>query len=140
MPAGYALHLSVDSLPPLLQEFERLIGLEPTMALVRHSGGLRIYIPMPERVTADHTFAQVIGLENLLKLAEVYGGESHFQLPKAEKALIQVRNARIAEAYRTHKTARELACEYHLTEGQIVRIVAAMGVKAPEDRRQAALF
>ncbi|WP_422847591.1 Mor transcription activator family protein [Acidovorax sp. M14] len=132
--------ISIEFLPPLLQDFERLIGLEPTMALVRHSGGLRIYIPTPERVTADHIFAHVIGLENLLKLAEVYGGESHFQLPKAERALIQVRNARIAQAYTTHKTARELAVEYHLTERQVERILAAAGAEAPEDRRQAVLF
>jgi Mor family transcriptional regulator len=132
--------ISTEFLPPLLQDFERLIGLEPTMALVRHSGGLRIYIPTPERVTADHIFAHVIGLENLLKLAEVYGGESHFQLPKAERALIQVRNARIAQAYTTHKTARELAVEYHLTERQVERILAAAGAEAPEDRRQAVLF
>lgn len=110
------------------------------MALVRHSGGLRIYIPTPERVTPDHPFAREIGLGNLVKLAEVYGGEDHFQLPKAERALIQVRNARIARAYATQKTARELAVEYHLTEGQIVRIVAAMGTSAPSDRRQATLF
>ena len=132
--------IPTELLPPLLQEFERLIGLEPTMALVRHSGGLRIYIPTPERVTADHIFAHVIGLENLLKLAEVYGGESHFQLPKAERALIQVRNARIAQAYTTHKTARELAVEYHLTERQVERILEAAGAEAPEDRRQALLF
>lgn len=133
---------SIDSelLPQLLQDFVRTIGLEPTMALVRHSGGLRIYIPTPERCTVDHVFAHVIGLDNLLKLAKVYGAEDHFQLPKAEKALIHVRNTRIARAYATHKTARELAIEYHLTEGQIVRIVAAMGAKPPVDRRQAALF
>jgi Mor family transcriptional regulator len=110
------------------------------MALVRHSGGLRIYIPTPERVSSEHPFAHVIGLSNLLSLAQVYGGEAHFQLPKAERALIQVRNARIAHAYATHKTARELAVEYHLTEGQIARIVASMGVAAPTDRRQAKLF
>ena len=138
MPPSPAIPL--DLLPPLLQDFVRLIGLDPTMALVRHSGGLRIYVPTPERVTPDHSFAHVIGLDNLLKLAEVYGGESHFQLPKAEKALIQVRNARIAHAYETCKTARELAVEYHLTEGQIVRIVAVMGATAPTDRRQAVLF
>lgn len=132
--------IPVDLLPPLLQDFERLIGLDATMALVRHSGGLRIYIPTPERVTRDHPFAHEIGLGSLLKLAEVYGGEAHFQLPKAERALIQVRNARIANAYSTHKTARELAVEYRLTERQIVRIVAAMGASAPDDRRQATLF
>ena len=132
--------IPTELLPPLLQEFERLIGLEPTMALIRHSGGLRIYIPTPERVTADHIFAHVIGLENLLKLAEVYGGESHFQLPKAERALVQVRNERIEKDYTTHKTARELAVEHHLTERQVERILAAAGAEAPEDRRQALLF
>lgn len=132
--------IDLDLLPPLLQDFERLIGLEATMALVRHSGGLRIYIPTPDRVTEEHTYAKVIGTANLRKLAEVYGRESHFQLPKAERALISVRNARICAAYATHKTARELAAEYHLTEGQIVRIVAAQGVTAPSDRRQGALF
>lgn len=132
--------ISVELLPPLLQDFERLIGLDATMALVRHSGGLRIYIPTPERVTRDHPFAHEIGLDNLSKLAEVYGGEAHFQLPKAERALIQVRNARIAHAFSTHKTARELAMEYNLTERQIVRIVAEMGASAPCDRKQAVLF
>lgn len=132
--------LDLDLLPPLLQDFVRLIGLEATMAFVRHSGGLRIYIPTPARATDDHDYAKVIGTANLRVLAEVYGGESHFQLPKAERALIAVRNSRIAAAYATHKTARELAAEYHLTESQIVRIVAAQGVTAPVDRRQGALF
>lgn len=132
--------IPADLLPPLLQDFVHRIGLEPTMALVKHSGGLRIYIPTPERATPDHPFSAVIGLDNLLALAAEYGGLPHFQLPKAEKALIAVRNARIAQAYSTHKTARELAAEHGLTEGQIVRIVAAMGVTAPVDRRQTALF
>lgn len=138
MPASPAIPL--DLLPPLLQDFVRLIGLDATMALVKHSGGLRIYIPTPDRATPEHSFANVIGLDNLLALAEEYGGLPHFQLPKAEKALIAVRNARIAQAYSTHKTARELAAEHGLTEGQIVRIVAAMGATAPVDRRQTALF
>lgn len=138
MPTSTAI--PTDLLPPLLQDIVRLIGLEPTMALVRHSGGLRIYIPTPERAGPEHPFANVVGLDNLLKLAGEYGGLPHFQLPKAEKALIAVRNARIAQAYSTHKTARELAAEHGLTEGQIVRIVAAMGATAPVDRRQTALF
>lgn len=138
MPTSTAI--PTDLLPPLLQDIVRLIGLEPTMALVKHSGGLRIYIPTPERAGPEHPFASVIGIDNLLKLAGEYGGLPHFQLPKAEKALIAVRNARIAQAYTTQKTARELASEYHLTEGQIVRIVAAMGATAPVDRRQTALF
>lgn len=132
--------IPIDLLPPLLQEFERLVGLQSTMALVRRWGGLRVYFPTPERVTEDHPYAAVIGTDALLKLAKEYGGLPHFQLPKAERALQAVRNARIAEDYATNKTAREIAAEYGLTEGQVVRIVASLGVTAPLDRRQRALF
>lgn len=132
--------IPIDLLPPLLQEFERLVGLQATMALVRRWGGLRVYFPTPERVTEDHPYAAVIGVDALLKLAEEYGGLPHFQLPKAERALQAVRNVRIAADYATNKTAREIAAEYGLTEGQVVRIVASMGVAAPLDRRQRALF
>ena len=134
------LTVPIDLLPPLLQEFERLVGLQATMALVQKWGGLRVYFPTPERVTEDHSYASVIDMDALLKLAEEYGGLPHFQLPKAERALQAVRNARIAAEYATNKTAREIAAEYGLTEGQVVRIVSSMGVTAPIDRRQRALF
>ncbi|CAM4371156.1 Mor transcription activator family protein [Comamonas aquatilis] len=135
-----AITVPIDLLPPLLQEFERLVGLQATMALVQKWGGLRVYFPTPERVTEDHPYAAVIGMDALFKLAEEYGGLPHFQLPKAERALQAVRNARIAAEYATNKTAREIAAEYGLTEGQVVRIVAMLGVSAPPDRRQRALF
>jgi len=132
--------IPIDLLPPLLQDFERLIGLQATMALVQRWGGLRVYFPTPDRVTPDHPYARVIGTEALIKLAKEYGSLPHFQLPKAERALLAVRNARIAADYATNKTARRIAAEYGLTEGQVVRIVATMGVTAPLDRRQRALF
>lgn len=136
----HTISVPIDLLPPLLRDFERLIGLQATMALVQRWGGLRVYFPTPERVTPDHPYAKVIGMEALLKLAREYGRLPHFQLPKAERALQSVRNSRIAAAYATNKTAREIAADYGLTEGQVVRIVATLGVTAPPDRRQRALF
>lgn len=97
-------------------------------------------VPTPDRVSDAHHLAQVVGLDNLRKLAEVYSGEDHFQLPKAERALLAVRNARIASDYSTHKTARQLAAEYRLTERQVTRILSDLGAAAPMDRRQGALF
>lgn len=136
-----SIHLPTDLLPPLLQDFERMIGLPATMALVRAVGGLRVYFPTPDRVTPEHPYAAIIGLDNLLKIAHSeYGGKEHFQFPKAERALMAVRNARIAADYAGAKTARDLAAEHGLTESQIVRIVASLGVTAPPDRRQRALF
>ncbi|ABM33491.1 Mor transcription activator family protein [Paracidovorax citrulli] len=132
--------IDTELLPPLLQDFVRLIGLEATLTLVRAHGGLRIFIPTPARCKEDHAFAQLIGLDKLLILAREYGASNHFALPKAERALLAVRDARIAHAYAHHKTARELAAEFHLTERHIERIVAAAGVTAPRDRQQGTLF
>lgn len=133
--------LATMLLPPLLQDFVRLIGVQAVMALVERVGGLRIYIPTPKNATADHQFAEIIGVDNLVKLGEAYGGQEHFQLPKAYSALVALRNARIAADYSTTtKTARQLAVEHRLTESQIVRIVARQGATAPADRRQLKLL
>ncbi|ATH13538.1 hypothetical protein CHL79_14510 [Delftia acidovorans] len=125
-----------DLLPPLLQDFERLIGLQPTMALVQRWGGLRIYVPTPDKVTPEHPYAATIGVPALLQLAREYGGLPHFQLPRAARALQALRNQRIAADYATDKTARQLAAEHGITEGQVGRIVAALGVTAPARRRR----
>jgi Mor family transcriptional regulator len=114
--------LSTELLPKVLQEFVRLIGLHATMLLVERFGGLRIYIPL--NPTADHHFAQLIGWDNLQKLSQVYGREDHFQLPKAERALTAVRNAKIKSEYGP-KSIRQLAAEHGLTERHITRIVGA---------------
>ena len=95
----HAIPVPIDLLPPLLQDFERLVGLKATMALVKVYGGLRVYFPTVDRAQADHPYAALIGLDNLLKLSQEYGGQQHFQLPKAERALLAVRNARIAADY-----------------------------------------
>lgn len=112
--------LSVDLLPGVLQEFVRLIGLPATMLLVEKFGGLRIYIPL--NPTPEHHFAQLIGFDKLQRLSAEYGREDHFELPKAERALLALRNAKI-RADRATKSIRQLASEYGMTERHIVRII-----------------
>jgi Mor family transcriptional regulator len=126
--------LSVDLLPKVLQEFVRLIGLQATMLLVDKFGGLRIYIPL--NATPDHHFAQLIGFANLERLSKVYGREQHFELPKAERALIVLRNAKIRDEYR-FKSLRQLAAEHGLTERHVTRIV---GADPSSDEDQVELF
>jgi len=75
--------IPIDLLPPLLQEFERLVGLQATMALVRRWGGLRVYFPTPERVTEDHPYAEVIGIGVVAQMpvaAEVGSGDERDEL------------------------------------------------------------
>lgn len=131
--------VATEPLPPLLQRFVGLIGIGPTMELVRRFGGVRVYVPTPERATPDHPWAAIIGADNLLALAREFGGEEHFQLPRAERAMKAVRNARIVDDY-ARKTAREMALEHRLTESQVVRILSTAGAKPPVDRSQRSLF
>lgn len=126
--------LSTDLLPRVLQDFVRLIGLHATMLLVERFGGLRIYIPL--HPSPEHHFAQLIGLANLQKLSAVYGREDHFELPKAERALLALRNARIKAEYGP-KSIRQLAAEYQLTERHVTRIV---GTPDPRNDDQPELF
>lgn len=121
--------LAEDLLPPLLQDFVRLIGVTATMLLVERFGGLRIYIPA--RPNADHHLAQLIGLDALQKLSEVYGLETHFQLPKAMHALLAIRDRKIIAEYGP-KSIRQLAAEHHLTERHVTRIVAAAHSSNPD--------
>lgn len=132
--------MAVDLLPPLLQRFVELIGLGPTMELVRRFGGVRVYVPTPERVTPEHAWVAIIGIDNLRALAGEFGGLPHFQLPNADRVLKAVRNARIAADYSTQKTARQLALEHRLTEGQVVRILSKAGASPPVDKSQRRLF
>ena len=136
---GMSEPVEADLLPPLLQRFVELIGLAPTMELVRRFGGVRLYVPTPERVSADHPLAAIVGEANLRALAGEFGGQQHFQLPKAERAVKAARNARIVAGYGV-KSARELALEYGITEGQVVRILSAAGAQPPESRFQQGLF
>lgn len=135
-----ASEIDTTLLPPLLKSFVRLIGIKATLDFVEAYGGLRIYVPAPKNCTPDHPYSKIIGIDNLRKLATVYCQEDHFQLPRGTHALLDARNKAIAHAYSTHKTARELAVQYKLTETQIGRIIGRLGAKPPRDRRQATLF
>jgi Mor family transcriptional regulator len=132
--------LFVDLLPPMLQEFVRLIGLQATMKMVQAYGGLRIYVP--KYPTPDHTYAELIGFDNLVKLSKVFGRQDHFQLPKATRALEAIRNAKIIADYgaKPPKTARQLAAEHSLTERQICRILATVPTLPAGNDEQFNLF
>lgn len=73
----------------------------------------------------------------ILPLCEAYGGEEHFDIPRAVRALRHLRDTRIRAEYAT-RSAAELAREHALTERQVFKIV---GRQAPAtDERQEALF
>ena len=128
--------INVDDLPGVLQDICALIGLHPTMKLVEAYGGVRIYVP--KRVEPDHELARLIGLSNAEALSGAYGGEVHFDIPKAELALKAVRNAKIRSLRAEGVSVRNLSLNPEfgrLTERTIRDICGEMG-----DDRQVSLF
>jgi Mor family transcriptional regulator len=131
--------IRVDDLPVLLRDFVHLIGITATMRLVEEYGGTRIYIPKRD-ITEDHELAHIIGLAHLRTLARVYGGEKHFELPKASHALAAIRRREIIASYGP-KSLRQLAREYRLTERRVSQIIAeANAERHAASARQVALF
>ncbi|MFZ6748538.1 Mor transcription activator family protein [Undibacterium sp. Ren11W] len=128
--------ISIDDLPQQLRQVADLIGLQATLVLVRHYGGVRLYVPM--LMTPEHILSRLIGFETALKLASEFGGIDHFDIPRATGALRLVRNRQIADKYVKGKSLRNLALEYAMTERAIVKILA--GVGTTQEDRQANLF
>lgn len=125
--------INTDLLPPVLQDLVALIGLPLTMKLVDKHGGTRLFVPKLG-AAADHPLAQLLGPQAAHKLVQSYGGEEHFDIPLAMRALKAVRNAQI-RAQRPHTSASRLAREHHTTERNI-RLICGEIV----DDRQVGLF
>ncbi len=125
--------LDTDLLEPILQDIVALIGLHHTMKLVHAYGGVRLYVPV-QPLDDEHYLVRLIGAAAAKKLQAMYGGEPHFDIPKAERALRAVRDNEI-RAKRPHTSVRLLALEYRLTERQIRTICGEL-----EDDRQVGLF
>jgi len=120
-------------LPGVLREIAELIGLSSTLVLVKHYGGIRLYVP--KQFDPDHPITKIVGHEASLKLVETYGGIDHFDIPKGEIAVKAVRDKQIRAERGGGATHASLAVKFRLTERQIRNICG------PEvDDRQAALF
>lgn len=66
-------------------------------------------------------YAELIGIENLMKLSHTFGGTSIY-IPKEKELLKDFKYKQIAKEF-TGKNAKELARKYHLSERTIYRII-----------------
>jgi Mor family transcriptional regulator len=128
------IEIDTDLLPPILQNIVAGIGLPLTMKLVQARGGVRLYVPKLE-LEDDHYLVQLLGREAAEKLQSMFGGDEHFDLPKAERALRAVRDTEIRRRRIKGESVRSLALEYGLTERQIYAICDEL-----MDDRQVSLF
>ncbi len=130
------IHAEIDTdlLPPILQDIVGQIGLSKTMALVQARGGVRLYVPKLD-LDDDHYLVTLLGREAAEKLQQMFGGDEHFDLPKAERAIRAVRDSEIRRRRVRGESVRCLALEYGLTERQIYLICDEL-----VDDRQVGLF
>lgn len=129
-------NVSVDDLPRLLREMVALIGMQATLAIVQHYGGVRLYVPIT--MTPEHILARQIGADAAFKLSGEYGGLDHFYIPRAAVALRSARNTEIVDKFVKGVTLRQLALSYGMTERGVTKILATQDVA--RDDRQTGLF
>jgi hypothetical protein len=129
-------NVAVDSLPSVLRDMAGIIGLQATLKIVKHYGGVRLYVP--RSMSPEHILSRIIGFEAAIKLAGEFGGMDHFDIPRAVAAIRATRNAEMSEKFRKGKTLRELAIEYAMTERGVMKALDASGTS--HDDRQSPLF
>lgn len=125
--------LDESLLPGVLRDIAALIGVPGTLQIVKHYGGVRLYVP--KRFDPDHVLVKILGHAAVVKLIEHFGGEEHFDIPRCQIAGNAMRNAAIRDEY-GKLTQSQLARKYDLTERQIRNILAEI----EPDEKQEELF
>lgn len=108
--------------PKTLRLIAEYCGDGVALGVWHHYGGG--HLSVPSKVTEDHHLAQNLGLQDALLLCEKFSGEL-FQVPKANKILIMIRNQVIRRQRQQGKLQFQLAREHKLTERQIQTICSS---------------
>lgn len=123
-----APEIAVDErlLPPQLRRMIAAIGLPATVVLLQARGGTRLKLPTGRlRSRRSQVLSGLIGPEAAQAFQAEFcrPGRASMDLPKADKILMQVRNAAIHREAEADSLA-ELALRYRLTIRQVQNILA----------------
>ena len=108
-------------LPPSLAELVDVIGVAATLALAERCGGMRVYVPMEEHLSADHELVKLLGEATARELSRARAKEI-LDVPHAAAYLRELRDREIRAAYQA-ESADRLASRYRLSRRQIFVIV-----------------
>jgi Mor family transcriptional regulator len=120
-----------ELLPHNLKELSELIGLDPTLSLIKNFGGSALYIP--KSVGANHKLS-CLGLDVIKILVQTFGG-SVLHIPLCRRIEKEIRNQQITEA-RQSSTIAALAKEFDLSERHIWLILKKGRDNAAEIKHQ----
>lgn len=128
-----------------MQQFIDLVGVGPTLALVRALGGNVIKVPSRERSEGRlrARLIEIMGERAALLFIDRYAAET-LAIARCAAAARDERDRRIIAAYDSGSSVASLATEHAMTERQVRTILKrtpgeALGV-APGQPRQTTLF
>jgi hypothetical protein len=133
--------VDLSRLPTTLRRLIRSIGLPATLHLLTARGGTRWYLGGVRGRRDRKLLVSIIGQTAAEAFYAEFGGEAgrtEVTLPKADKILIQYRDAQI-RADQTRSLA-ELAVMYRLTSRHIQNIRRGAEPEEPVENRQIDLF
>lgn len=112
-----------------LDEIITLIGIQPTIELVRRYGGRMIRIPV--KVGVEHAITLCVGFDASEKMAAAYGGED-LHVPAERVLLMRLRNERIVSLYTAKPpenwSVNALSIEFGIDRQMIYKILRQAGV------------
>lgn len=115
-----------------LDHVVKLIGIQPTIRLVRLKGGRDISFSKTENLHDLHWMVVLIGLENAKKMCGEFNGIT-LKLPIETNALLQLRNLAIAEDFKAGKSISSLANTYGIDRKLVQTILDKMGLRKKDD-------
>jgi len=100
-------------LPESLHDMMAVISLQSLLILIKTQGGTRVIIP--KNIKPDHWLVGLIGMDDVKKLAALYGGEL-VKMPRCTKLLALARDIKILQDRRARLSGAQLALKYGMTE------------------------
>lgn len=107
------LDVMPDYLPKSLHHLMTVISLKSLLILIKSQGGTRP--PIPSIASAEHWLADLIGMDDFKKLAELYGGDT-LDVPRCVKLRTLARDVEILHDSRARMSLKQLALKYEMTE------------------------
>ncbi|MBF0611974.1 MAG: hypothetical protein G8345_03910 [Magnetococcales bacterium] len=108
-------------MPESLKEIKETLGMDAAMAMLQNFAGIRLFIP--KKINPTHLLCERLGKELASLLSNHFGGET-LTIPRAARAIRQMRNIEITTQYDKGASVRHLASQYKLTERQIYTILS----------------
>ena len=106
-------------LPDMAAEWVSLIGVGPTLALVRNFPGIQMKVPIGDKPgKMSRRLGQVIGEEQAARFMQRHGGE-HLCIPRCAGLWRSMRDALIVQSYDRGVKVHELCIALGLSERQI---------------------